>query len=233
MLSGERNIRSLLQQNVRIWTDWPLQRYRTETGQSITQTDFEQRIVHDSEFAAEWGDLGPVYGYQWRHWRDYEGNEIDQIATLVQDLRNNPASRRLLFEGWNVAELQQMALPPCHKTYQFFVSLDTGKLSAALMQRSADAFLGLGWNIANLALLTHLLAEQCGYEPGEIIWFGGDVHLYANHLEQARIQIARTPRPLPRLVIHRKPDNLFGYTIEDLDMTGYDPHPHISAEVAV
>ncbi|MBM3203204.1 thymidylate synthase [Candidatus Woesearchaeota archaeon] len=233
MLAGERNIRPLLQKNVRIWTDWPLQRYRDQTGEALSQADFEQRILDDEIFAGQWGDLGPVYGYQWRHWPDGQGNGIDQIRKLVHDLKTSPTSRRLLFEGWNVADLDQMALPPCHKTYQFFVSQATGKLSAALMQRSADAFLGLGWNLANLALLTHLLAEQCGYTPGEIVWFGGDVHLYTNHLEQARIQLARTPGPWPTLHIKRKPASLFDYDISDFELENYDPHPPIPAEVAV
>jgi thymidylate synthase len=233
MLSGGRNIRELLQQNVRIWTDWPLKKYREATGSAISQEEFERRILDDPEFAAQWGDLGPVYGHQWRRWRGSDGREIDQIRALVDGLRHNPTSRRLLFEGWNVAELDEMALPPCHKTYQFFVSPGTGKLSAALMQRSADAYLGLGWNIANLALLTHMLAEQCGYEPGEIVWFGCDVHLYLNHIEQARTQLGREPRPFPRLTIRRRADSLFDYAIDDFAVEGYDPHPHIPAEVAV
>jgi thymidylate synthase len=232
MLSGGRNIRELLQQNVHIWTDWPLKKYREVTGLEISQEDFERRILDDPDFAARWGDLGPIYGWQWRRWRGSDGREIDQIQALIDGLRHNPTSRRLLFEGWNVAELDDMALPPCHKTYQFFVSSD-GRLSAALIQRSADAYLGLAWNIANLALLTHLLAEQCGYKPGEIVWFGGDVHLYLNHEAQARIQLAREPRPFPRLTIRRKADSLFDYTIDDFAIDGYDPHPHITAEVAV
>ena len=233
MLSGGRNIRELLQQNVRIWTDWPLKHYRQVSGEAISQEDFERRIVEDTEFAETWGDLGPVYGWQWRRWKTTDGREIDQIAEVIEGLKQNPGSRRLLFEGWNVGELDAMALPPCHKTYQFFVSGETGKLSAALMQRSADAYLGLGWNIANLALLTHLLAQQCGYQPGEIVWFGCDVHLYLNHQEQALTQIAREPRPLPQLLIRRQPETLFDYTIDDLDLLGYDPHPHIAADVAV
>ena len=232
MLSGGRNIRELLAQNVHIWTDWPLKRYRESTGLSISQETFEQRILDDADFALEWGDLGPVYGWQWRRWKAADGREIDQIQELIDGLKQNPASRRLLFEGWNAGELDAMALPPCHKTYQFFVS-SAGRLSAALMQRSADAYLGLGWNIANLALLTHLLAEQCGYSPGEIVWFGCDVHLYLNHEEQARLQIAREPRPLPRLLIRRQPGSLFDYTIDDFELEGYDPHPHIPAAVAV
>lgn len=233
MLGGGRNIRELLAQNVRIWTDWPLKRYREATGEAISQEAFERRILDDAGFAQVWGDLGPVYGWQWRRWRAADGREIDQIAELVDGLKRDPTSRRLLFEGWNVGELAAMALPPCHKTYQFFVSSATGRLSAALMQRSADAYLGLGWNIANLALLTHLLAEQCGYLPGDIVWFGCDVHLYLNHQEQARAQIARAPRPWPRLVIRRRPPSLFDYTIDDFELVGYDPHPHIAADVAV
>lgn len=233
MLGGGRNIRELLAQNVRIWTDWPLKRYREATGEAISQEAFERRILDDAGFAQVWGDLGPVYGWQWRRWRAADGREIDQIAELVDGLKRDPTSRRLLFEGWNVGELAAMALPPCHKTYQFFVSSATGRLSAALMQRSADAYLGLGWNIANLALLTHLLAEQCGYLPGDIVWFGCDVHLYLNHQEQARTQIARAPRPWPRLVIRRRPPSLFDYTIDDFELVGYDPHPHIAAPVAV
>lgn len=233
MLGGGRNLRELLAANVHIWTDWPLRRYRQATGDDIDQETFERRIIEDAEFAARWGDLGPVYGWQWRHWRTYEGGEIDQIQVLLDGLRRDPHSRRLLFEGWNVAELDAMALPPCHKTYQFFVSAETGRLSAALMQRSADAYLGLPWNLANLALLTHLLAEQCGYGPGEIVWFGGDVHLYRNHEAQARLQCSRTPRPWPRLIIRRRPASLFDYRIEDFELDAYDPHPHIAAAVAV
>lgn len=233
MLSGGRNIRELLEQNVSIWTDWPLKRFRQDTGSNISQEEFETRILNDSDFARDWGDLGPVYGWQWRHWRTYDGGEVDQIKALLDGLRRDPGSRRLLFEGWNVADLSDMALPPCHKTYQFFVSPGTRRLSAALMQRSADAFLGLSWNIANLALLTHLLAEQCEMVPGEIVWFGADVHLYLNHREQAELQATRQPRAFPRLRISHRPPSLFDYRIDDFELDGYDPHPHIAADVAV
>jgi len=233
MLSGSTNIRPLLQQQVRIWSDWPLKKYRTATGEMIDQATFEQRIVEDAAFAAQWGELGPVYGKQWRRWATADGTEIDQVSKLIEDLRHNPTSRRLLFEGWNVAELDQMALPPCHKTYQFFVSPKDGTLSGAVMQRSADSFLGLPWNIVNLALLTHLLADQCGYVPGEIVWFGGDVHLYSNHIEAAEMQLTRTPLPLPKLQIARTPASLFDYTIDDLALPHYEAHAHIPAEVAV
>lgn len=233
MLKGGRNIRDLLEQNVHIWTDWPLRKYRQKSGSDISQKDFENLILTDTEFAKKWGDLGPVYGWQWRHWKTYDGQEIDQIQAVLEGLKNDPGSRRNLFEGWNVAELDEMALPPCHKTYQFFVSSETGRLSAALMQRSADAYLGLAWNIANLALLTHLVAKECGYEPGEIVWFGCDVHLYLNHLDQARLQCERNPKPFPKLRILRETGNFFDYCIEDFAIEDYDPHPHISAEVAV
>ena len=232
MLSGGRNIRELLEQNVRIWTDWPLKRYRQQTGQNISESEFESRIITDESFALQWGDLGPVYGYQWRHWQDYTGGEVDQVKSVIDGLKSNPGSRRLLWEGWNVAELNQMALPPCHKTYQFFVSSDK-KLSCALMQRSADVMLGVPFNVVNAALVTHLLAEECGYQVGVLTWFGCDVHLYLNHTDQAKLQLTRTPKALPRLEIKTKRKSIFDYRAEDFDLVGYDPHPHISAPVAV
>ena len=232
MLSGGSNIRELLQEGVRIWTDWPLKRYRSETGDDLSQEAFEQRVLEDPDFAARWGDLGPVYGRQWRRWRTADGAEIDQVQMVIDRLKNNPSDRRILWDGWNVGELDSMALPPCHKHYQFFVSSDD-RLSAALIQRSADSFLGLAWNVANLALVTSLLAEQCDLRPGETVWYGLDVHLYLNHLEQAREQITRTPRPLPSLKIKRRADSLFDYKIDDLDLENYDPHPHLAAKVAV
>jgi thymidylate synthase len=233
MLSGGSNIRELLQQRVRIWTDWPLKRYREQTGEAIDQQAFEQRILDDVAFARQWGELGPVYGRQWRRWRTCDGREIDQVQEVVDELKNNPTGRRILWDGWNVAELGQMALPPCHKHYQFFVRPGSGELCGALIQRSADSFLGLAWNIANLALVTHLLAEQTGYRAAEIVWYGLDVHLYLNHLEQARQQIGRDPRPFPQLRIRRRPASLFDYRIEDFELLDYHPHPAIPAPVAV
>ena len=233
MLSGGSNIRELLEQGVRIWTDWPLARYRKDTGEAITQEDFERRVLEDADFAERWGGLGPVYGKQWRRWRANDGREIDQVANVVEQIKEAPAGRRILWDGWNVAELDEMALPPCHKHYQFFVKPASGLLCGAVVQRSADTFLGLPWNIANLALVTTLLAEQTGYIPGEIVWFGLDVHLYLNHLDQARQQIQRAPRPFPTLNIQRKPPTLFDYRIDDLELDNYNPHPAISAPIAV
>ena len=233
MLSGGDNIRELLQQDVKIWTDWPLARYREQTGEQIEQSVFEQRILDNAEFAEKWGQLGPVYGRQWRRWRCDDGREIDQVQQVIDALKDNPASRRILWDGWNVAELDQMALPPCHKHYQFYVNQNSGTLSGAMVQRSADAFLGLAWNIANLALIVELLAKQTGYRAGEAVWFGMDVHLYLNHREQARTQLARTPRPLPKLEINPDVASLFDYRIDDLVIHDYEPHAHIAADVAV
>lgn len=240
-LTGDTNIRPLLQQKVRIWTDWPLDRYRRETGEQISQEDFEQRIVDDMSFAENWGDLGPVYGAQWVNWPRYEDagrglyrrseKGINQIELLVHSLKNNPGSRRHIFEGWNVAELDQMALPPCHKTYQFHVS--DGVLSGLLFQRSCDLGLGFGFNVFGASMLIRMLAQQCGYEPGELIWQGGDVHLYLNHAELVEAQLSRTPNGDPKLHLLRKPDNIFDYEIEDFEVVDYTPQAHIAAPVAV
>ena len=232
MLSGGTNIRELLEQNVRIWTDWPLARYRKETGEDVSQKEFETRVLGDHAFADRWGDLGPVYGKQWRRWRTSDGREIDQVEDVLKQIRENPTSRRIIWEGWNVGELDQMALPPCHKHYQFFVSKNEG-LSLATVQRSADLVLGAIWNVLNAALIAHLVAKETDLEPREIIWYGLDVHLYLNHIEQAKTQITRNPRPFPKLHIKRKADSLFDYRIEDLELQGYAPHDHITAPVAV
>ncbi len=240
-LTGDTNIRSLLKQNVRIWTDWPLDRYRRDTGDPISQDAFEQRIVEDDQFAQKWGDLGPVYGAQWVNWPRYEQagqglyrraeKGINQIELLVNGLKNNPGSRRHIFEGWNVAELDRMALPPCHKTYQFHVA--DGVLSGLLFQRSCDLGLGFGFNVFSAAMLIRMLAQQCGYQPGELIWQGGDVHLYLNHAELVEEQLARTPAGSPTLHLLRKPESIFGYEIEDFEVLDYTPQAHIAAPVAV
>jgi thymidylate synthase len=243
-LTGETNIRPLLQQGVTIWSDWPLAKYRDETGENIVQKEFEARIVANEEFAAKWGDLGPVYGKQWVDWPTYDlvtgnlyhkGRGINQVAQVIESLRSNPGSRRHIIEGWNVAELDRMALPPCHKTYQFHVAGAKGneRLSCVLYQRSCDVALGLPFNLVGATVLTRMLAEQAGYEAGQLIWMGGDTHLYLNHVELVDEQLSREPSGDPRLEIVRKPDSIFDYRFEDFTVTGYEPQGAIKAQVAV
>jgi len=202
-LSGDTNVGWLRENGVSIWDEW----------------------------ADEHGELGPVYGHQWRHWPAANGGEIDQISEVIERIRKDPDSRRLIVSAWNVADLPKMALAPCHAFFQFHVA--GGRLSCQMYQRSADIFLGVPFNIASYALLTHLVAQQCALEPGDFVWSGGDCHLYSNHLEQAREQLSRTPYPLPRLEILRKPDSIFGYRFEDFAIRDYVTHPHIKAPVAV
>lgn len=202
-LRGETNIRWLNDQSVRIWDEW----------------------------ADEAGELGPVYGKQWRDWVAADGRRIDQIAGLVETIRRDPASRRQVVSAWNPGDLHAMALAPCHLLFQTHVA--DGRLSLQIYQRSADLFLGVPFNIASYALLTHMLAQQTGLEVGELIWVGGDCHLYLNHLDQAREQIGRAPRPLPRLELLRRPERIDGYEIADVRVGDYHPHPHIKASVAV
>ena len=202
-LSGSTNIQYLKENGVTIWDEW----------------------------ADDNGDLGPVYGAQWRSWRGAGGKTIDQISEVIEQIKTNPNSRRLLVSAWNVAELDQMKLPPCHYAFQFYVA--NGKLSCMWQQRSVDTFLGLPFNIASYALLTHMIAHQCDLEVGELIFTGGDVHLYLNHIEQAKLQLSREPRPLPKLLIKRKPNSIFEYQYEDFEIVDYNPHPHIKADVSV
>ena len=239
-LSGSTSIRPLVEQKVHIWTDWPLERYRRESGEDIDRDTFEARILADDAFARQWGDLGPVYGKQWVDWPTYryradglfeKGEGINQVAQLVEDLKNNPASRRHIIEGWNVAELDRMALPPCHKTYQFHVA--DGRLSGMLWQRSCDLGLGYAFNVFSAALLVRMLAQQSGLEAGELIWSGGDAHIYLNHEHLVQEQTARKPRGEPRLRILRRPPSIFDYRLDDFEVADYDPHPHIAAPVAV
>ena len=240
-LSGETSIAPLVRDGVHIWTDWPLANYRQATGAVIDRDEFEARVVSDPAFAAEWGDLGPVYGFQWRHWPKFDPAAgglfqrnpagIDQIATLVEGLRHNPSSRRHIFTGWNVADLDRMALPPCHMTYQYFVA--DGRLSGILYQRSCDLGLGFGFNIFEAALLLRMLADQCDLLPGEIVWMGADCHIYLNHAHLVEAQLAREPRPFPQLTLTRRPLTIFDYRFEDVTVAGYDPHPHIAAPVAI
>lgn len=240
-LSGGTNIRPLVEQNVHIWTDWPLEKYNKATGSSLDRAGFEARILEDVAFAEKWGELGPVYGKQWRAWPVFDANRdgtytrrkqgIDQISDLVSSLKNNPASRRHIVEGWNVAELDQMALPPCHKTYQFRVA--KGRLSCVLYQRSCDLGLGFAFNVFSAALLTRMIAQQCELEAEELIWMGGDVHLYLNHEELVEEQLSRSPSGFPTLKLARRPASMFDYEIEDVIVENYSPQGHISAPVAV
>lgn len=202
-LSGNTNIGYLTRHKVRIWNEW----------------------------ADDNGDLGPVYGAQWRSWPDYDGGRIDQIERVLEQLRADPDSRRIIVSAWNVSQLDAMALAPCHLLFQFHVA--NGRLSCQLYQRSADVFLGVPFNIASYALLTHMIAQQTDLEPGDFVWTGGDCHLYLNHLEQADAQLTRTPFPLPTLRIQRKPATLFDYRYEDFVIEGYQCHEHIKAPVAV
>jgi thymidylate synthase len=184
-----------------------------------------------NEWAAPNGDLGPVYGVQWRSWPTPDGGHIDQIAEVVKQLKTNPDSRRIIVSAWNVAELPKMTLMPCHALFQFYVA--DRKLSCQLYQRSADIFLGVPFNIASYALLTHMLAQQCDLQVGDFVWTGGDCHLYNNHAEQVALQLTREARPYPQLHIKRRPPSIFDYDFEDFDVQGYDPHPLIKAPVAV
>lgn len=239
-LTGETNIRPLVLQGVKIWNEWPHARYVRETGQDISLDDFVARIAVDEAFAARWGDLGPVYGKQWVDWPTWryrpdglyeKGPGINQVAQVIESLRANPGSRRHIIEGWNVAELDRMALPPCHKSYQFHVA--NGRLNCALYQRSCDVALGLPFNLWSGALLTRMIAQQVDLEPGEFVWMGGDVHLYLNHENLVTQQLVREPQGRPRLEIVRHPDTIFDYRIEDFEVHNYTPHGAITAPVAV
>lgn len=239
-LTGETNIRPLVLQGVKIWNEWPHANYVKATGDAISVEAFAERIAEDADFAAQWGDLGPVYGKQWVDWPVYvpvgedlykRDTGINQVAQVVDSLRHNPGSRRHIVEGWNVAQLDQMSLPPCHKTYQFHVG--NGRLNCALYQRSCDVALGLPFNLFGAALFTRMLAQQCDLEPGELVWMGGDTHLYLNHAELVEAQLARVPAGQPVMSIARRPDSIFGYTIDDFAVLDYAPQAHISAPVAV
>ncbi|WP_353228704.1 thymidylate synthase [Novosphingobium sp.] len=240
-LTGDTNIRALCVQGVEIWTDWPHARYVRETGDAIARDAFSAKIVADAEFAVRWGNLGPVYGKQWVDWPVYDpagdglfrqrAQGINQIAGLIHSLRTNPGSRRHIVEGWNVAELDAMALPPCHKTYQFHVA--DGRLSVLLYQRSCDVALGLPFNLWGAALFLRMVAQQCDLQPGELVWTGGDTHLYLNHAALVEAQLERVPDGCPRMTIIRRPDSMFDYTIDDFVVRDYHPQAHIAAPVAV
>ncbi len=200
-------------------------------GSSNVQYLRDNSVTIWDEWADEHGELGPVYGVQWRSWPSPDGGTVDQMSQVVREIKQNPDSRRLIVSAWNVGDIPKMALPPCHLLFQFYVA--EGKLSCQLYQRSCDIFIGVPFNIASYALLTHMVAQQCDLEVGDFVWTGGDCHIYSNHFDQVREQLSRTPRPYPRLVIQRKPQSLFDYRYEDFEIEAYDPHPHIKAAVAV
>lgn len=202
-ISGDTNIKYLKDNGVSIWDEW----------------------------ADKDGNLGPVYGYQWRSWPGGNGEKIDQLAKVIEQIKSSPDSRRHIVTAWNPADVEKMALPPCHALFQFYVA--GGKLSCMLLQRSTDVFLGLPFNIASYALLTYMVAQQCNLEVGEFIWTGGDTHLYNNHLDQVKLQLSREPFPLPQLKIKRKPDSIFEYRFEDFEIVNYQSHPSIKAPIAV
>ncbi len=201
-LRGDTNIRKLNEDSVRIWNEW----------------------------ADENGELGPVYGFQWRSWPDYNGGSIDQITNVIERIKKLPDDRRLIVSAWNVAQIDLMALPPCHCFFQFYTANE--RLSCQMYQRSCDTFLGVPFNIASYALLTMMVAQVTGYRPGELIWVGGDTHIYLNHLEQAELQLTREPKPLPKIILNPDVGSIFDFKYEDFRLEGYDPHPHIKAEVA-
>lgn len=260
-LSGDTNIKYLVDNDNHIWDEWPYKAYLKNTGHVIPPSDSEEwkagikefvaRIKENAAFTQEYGNLGPVYGHQWRSWpkytavhahrgptdwepEEYQKGTVDQIAQVIDQIKKNPDSRRLIVSAWNVADIEEMAksgLPPCHCLFQFYVA--GGKLSCQLYQRSCDTFLGVPFNIASYALLTMMIAQVCDLELGEFVWTGGDTHLYLNHLDQVDLQLSREPRPLPRMIIFPKNNDIFRFKPEDFALEGYNPHKGIKAPIAV
>ena len=245
-MRGDTNLAYLAQNNVHIWDEWPYKAYLKRNNLPIPEINgeewksgmaaFVEKIKTDDAFAKEYGDLGPIYGYQWRNWPAANGRHIDQLAQVIADIKKTPDSRRLIVSAWNVGDIEEMAkagLPPCHCFFQFYVA--DGKLSCQLYQRSCDTFLGLPFNIASYSLFTMIIAQICGLEVGEFVWTGGDVHLYQNHIEQAHTQLARRNdiRPLPKMKINPAKMNLADFTIDDFELVDYNPHDAIKAPIAV
>lgn len=252
-IKGDTNVRTLIAEKNPIWDEWAFEKYvKSEEYSGPDMTDFGRRaakdpefkeilneemdkfrekVLSDDRFAVAYGDLGPVYGRQWRSWPDGRGGTIDQLKNVIESIRNNPDSRRHIVSAWNPAEVEDMALPPCHTLFQFYVA--DGKLSCQLYQRSADVFLGVPFNIASYALLTHLIARETGLEPGEFVHTLGDAHLYSNHFDQVNEQLSREPKKLPKLVIEAGDKSIFELETSDIRVDGYDPHPRIKAPIAV
>ncbi|MBC1550348.1 thymidylate synthase [Listeria sp. FSL L7-1434] len=252
-LHGDTNIRYLLQHNNNIWNEWAFERYvksadykgedmtdfglRAESDPAFKEVyqaemeQFKKRILEDEAFANKYGELGNIYGKQWREWKTSQGETIDQLADLIEMIKTNPNSRRLIVSAWNPEDIPNMALPPCHSLFQFYVA--DGKLSCQLYQRSADIFLGVPFNIASYALLTHLIAREVGLDVGEFIHTMGDAHLYNNHIEQVKEQLSRTPHSLPKLVLSDKPATIFDFDVADISLEGYNPDPAIKAPISV
>lgn len=229
LISGETNIQPLVKQNVHIWDEWPFEKYKnSDEYQNETIKEFASKVAQDDEFAKKWGDLGPVYGKQWR---DFFGT--DQIKKLEHDLRTNKFSRRLIVSAWNPSQVEDMALPPCHAFFQFYVD-EEDRLSCQLYQRSADIFLGVPFNIASYSTLTMMLAQVCGLKLGDFVHTIGDAHIYVNHIDQIKLQLSRECRPLPKLnILNKQAKSITEFKMEDFEIVGYDPHPAIKGVVAV
>ena len=243
-LRGSSNIKYLVDNDVHIWDEWPYKHYLIKNDKKVPDTNsdewkqgmasFIENVKADNKFAAKWGEIGPVYGYQWRSWPTADGKHIDQIAKAIETIKNDPNSRRIVVSAWNVADIDEMAkagLPPCHLLFQFYVEED--KLSCQMYQRSADTFLGVPFNIASYALLTMMMAQVCGLKPGDFVHTFGDIHLYVNHLKQVDEQLSRRPKPLPKMKINPKVKDISKFTIDDFELVGYNPHPAIYAPIAV
>lgn len=245
-MRGDTNLKYLADNSVHIWDEWPYKAYLIRNNLSIPKTgsnewntgikEFIEKIKSDENFAKDYGNLGPIYGYQWRSWPTPDGKHVDQLKKVIDDIKNTPDSRRLIVSAWNVADIDEMAkagLPPCHCLFQFYVA--DGKLSCQLYQRSCDTFLGVPFNIASYSLLTMIIAQICGLSLGEFVWTGGDVHLYLNHLEQANLQISRKNdiRPMPKMKINPNKTSIEDFTIDDFELIDYNPHEGIKAPIAV